>query len=106
MGLRNQKIKVKIKFFPFCILGTATYLFKKFSRAPCRAQKSNNQTIKVNFSPFCILQYNTTTSEVHPTKMRWNLYHMTVFRSGVDLLATIIIPGSLLGMYTIIRHAI
>ena len=48
---------------------------------------------------FFFKQYNITTHEVQPTKIRWNLYHMAVFRSGIDLLATIIIPSSLLAYW-------
>ena len=46
-----------------------------------------------------IFQFNITSSEVHPTEIRWNLYHMALFRSGIDLLATIIIPASLLAYW-------
>ena len=53
-----------------------------------------------------LFQYNITTPEIHATEIRWNLYYMAIFRSGIDLLATIIIPACLLGYWNYYTHKI
>ena len=53
-----------------------------------------------------LFQYNITTPETHPSEIRWNLYYMAIYRSGIDLLATIIIPAFLLGYWNFYTHTI
>ena len=51
-------------------------------------------------------KHNITTTEIHPSEIRWNLYYMAIFRSGIDLLATIIIPACLLGYWNFYTQTI
>ena len=53
-----------------------------------------------------LFQYNITTPETHPSEIRWNLYYMAIYRCGIDLLATIIIPAFLLGYWNFYTHTI
>ena len=43
---------------------------------------------------------------MHPSEIRWNLYYMAIFRSGIDLLATIIIPACLLAYWNFYTQTI
>ena len=44
-------------------------------------------------------QYNSSTLALAATSFRWNLLHMTMFRCGLDMFATILIPAVLLGYW-------